>query len=147
MKTTTGKEYSQSSITSCINTLNRLNLINKEQFPDLYLIVDSKIKSLQDANKGETKKRDRLEYEESKTNQHKIGEGSSKKLRISYHPSIQADYELYFSKRSVKAKNNFYLQEYIDQDDVLIFLIFLKKKYTNANYYKDYIISEKWYKF
>ncbi|RGB36747.1 hypothetical protein C1646_782911 [Rhizophagus diaphanus] len=176
MKTTTGKEYSQSSITSCINALNGLNLINREQFPDLYIIVDGKIKSLQDAGKGETKKSDGLEYEEvqimfaspilsretpqgllkriflynsillglrigehyklkfhdflfrhnnngfdvviswSKTNQRGIGGGSSEKLRISYHSSIQADYELYFSKRPVKAKDNFYLQEYIDQD-------------------------------
>jgi len=191
MKTTTGEEYSQSSITSCINALNRwfnehsiakgLNLINREQFPDLYLIIDGKIKSLQDAGKGETKKSDGLEYEEvqimfaspilscetpqgllkriflynsillglrigehyklkfhdflprhnnngfdvvisrSKTNQRGIGGGSSEKLRIPYHPSIQADYELYFSKRPVKAKDNFYLQEYIDQDGVLIF--------------------------
>ena len=62
MKTSTGEEYSQSSITSCINALNRwfneysvakgLNLINREQFPDLYLILDGKIKSLQDAGKG-----------------------------------------------------------------------------------------------
>ncbi|CAB4421260.1 unnamed protein product [Rhizophagus irregularis] len=74
MKITTGKEYFQSSITLCINALNcwfnkysiakELNLINREQFPDLYLIIDGKIKSLQDASKGKIKKSDGLEYEE-----------------------------------------------------------------------------------
>jgi hypothetical protein len=197
MKTTTGKEYSQSSITSCINSLNRwfnefsvakgLNLLNREQFPDLYLIIDGKLKSLQDAGKGEIKKSDGLEYEEiqamfaspvlsretpqgllkriflynsillglrvgehyklkfhdflprhnnngfdvliyrSKTNQRGVGGGSSEKLRIPYNLSIQADYELYFSKRPAKARDNFYLQEYIDQDGMLVIFFNLNK--------------------
>ncbi|GBB86589.1 hypothetical protein RclHR1_00130030 [Rhizophagus clarus] len=42
--------------------------------------------------------------------------GSGDKLRIPGHPSIIADYDLFFTKRPINAKENFYLQEITDED-------------------------------
>ncbi|CAI2167763.1 14919_t:CDS:2 [Funneliformis geosporum] len=58
-----------------------LNLLNREQFPDLYLIIDGKLKSLQDAGKGEIKKSDGLEYEEVQAMHHQF-----------YHAKLHRDY-------------------------------------------------------
>ncbi|CAI2175538.1 1861_t:CDS:2 [Funneliformis geosporum] len=55
------KQHNKHSVTK------RLNLLNRKQCLDFYLIINEKLKDLQNANKGEIKKSDGLEYEEVQT--------------------------------------------------------------------------------
>ncbi|PKY56238.1 hypothetical protein RhiirA4_428101 [Rhizophagus irregularis] len=55
---------------------------------------------------------------QSKTNQRGInGSLNDEKLRIPYHPMIMETYNKYFSKRPGNADKEFYLREYVAEDD------------------------------
>ncbi|CAB5369543.1 unnamed protein product [Rhizophagus irregularis] len=59
---------------------------------------------------------------QSKTNQRGInGSLNDEKLRIPYHPMIMETYNKYFSKRPGNADKEFYLREYVAEDDYIIY--------------------------
>lgn len=76
MKTENGEEYKVTSVNACIDALNRhlnqysiirpLDLKDRRMFPDLWQILDGKLKDITEQGKGEIKGSDSLSLDEVK---------------------------------------------------------------------------------
>ncbi|CAB4494787.1 unnamed protein product [Rhizophagus irregularis] len=157
MKTNNGEDYKATSINACIDALNRhlnqysvirpLDLKDRRMFPDLWQILDGKLKDIAKQGKAEVCGSDSLSLDEvklifnspilniesptakvdgsgievciprSKTNQRGMEGGTGDILKIPNHPQIISVYEKYFANRPVNASPHFYLQEYTDEND------------------------------
>ncbi|GES91206.1 hypothetical protein GLOIN_2v1779027 [Rhizophagus clarus] len=110
--------------------LRPVDLLDQKQFPDLHLILDGKLKELAELGKSVKNGSSPLTIEEcQQILQSPIitRETPSKLLKRIFfynalflglrdHPGIIADYDLYFTKRPINAKENFYLQEITDKN-------------------------------
>ncbi|PKB94357.1 hypothetical protein RhiirA5_438983 [Rhizophagus irregularis] len=161
MKTNNGEDYKATSINACIDALNRhlnqysvirpLDLKDRRMFPDLWQILDGKLKDIAKQGKAEVCGSDSLSLDEvklifnspilniesptakvdgsgievciprSKTNQRGMEGGTGDILKIPNHPQIISVYEKYFANRPVNASPHFYLQEYTDENDFIYF--------------------------